>query len=411
MSGRCLLTAQRVAARRRRIFAVIGGAIILSVIIGGCGADSSPAARGPATVRVEVVGLSTLADRREYVGNVRSVDRVEIRARVRGYLIEQRFEDGARVRKGALLFRIDPRPFEVALAEARGRLARARAEAVRAARDLERAEVLFENGVLSPGLIDERRAARDASAAAEQAAQAAVESAELDLSYAEVRAPVAGRMGRALVDVGNLVGESGQDTVLAELFVEDPARVYFAVPEVDAIERLDTLSESGDASADASKSSPRVGLLLADGSRHPHEGVVDYVEPSVDATRGTVSLRARVPNPEGRLRPGQFVRVLVEFPGAAPVVSIAPRAVLDEQGGSHVLVVKPDDTVERRPVRPGRMVDGRQEILSGLSRGERVVVDGVQSVRPGDAVRIEPVANGPAERDAEKTSEASSVRG
>jgi membrane fusion protein (multidrug efflux system) len=363
-----------------------------------CSGGEPKAARGPVEVKVDVAKVAPLPDRREYVGNVRAVDRVEIRARVRGYLFEQLFEDGARVAQGALLFRIDPLPFEVALAEAKGQLARTRADALRAERDLARTEALFENGVVSPELIDDRRAERDATAAAVEAAQATVKAAELNLSYSRVRAPVAGRIGRALVDVGNLVGESGQDTILAELVQEDPIHVYFAAPEGEAIPRDG--EHSGEATSGAGKSvvstsgtssAIPVRIVLGDGTRYAHAGFVDYVEPTVDAARGTLALRARVPNPEGVLRPGQFVRVIAEFPDVPKAVLVPQRAVLDEQGGSYVLLVGEDETVERRPIRSGRMIEGRQEILEGLTGGERVIVDGVQGVRPGDTVRAEAV--------------------
>ncbi|MBK7948202.1 MAG: efflux RND transporter periplasmic adaptor subunit [Deltaproteobacteria bacterium] len=367
-----------IGAGRARAGRGLAAATVLAACLGlGCPGGEAPAVRGPAQVQVEVASVTSLADRREYVGNVRAVDRVEIRARVRGYLVGQLFEDGARVEKGALLFRIDPVPFEVALAEAKGQLARARAEADRAERDLARTEALFESGVVSDERIDERRSTRDETAAAVDAARAAVKAAELELSYAAIRAPVAGRIGRALVDVGNLVGESNQDTILAVLVQEDPVHVYFAAPEGEAVPLL------GEPAAIP------VEIRLGDGSRYANEGVVDYVEPTVDATRGTLALRARVPNPEGVLRPGQFVRVVAEFPDVPKAIVVAQRAVLDEQGGSYVLIVGAEDKVERRPVRPGRMVEGRQEILEGLVGGERVVVDGVQGVRPGDVVAVE----------------------
>ncbi len=386
MSGRQDDVRRRAVGLRRLRFAAALGAVLALACPGG----EPPASRGPATVKVDVAQVAALADRREYVGNVRAVDRVDVRARVRGYLVEQRFEDGARVAKGDLLFRIDPLPFEVALAEAKGQLARAHADAVRAEQDLARAEVLFESGVVSSEVIDQRRAARNATTASSEAAQATVRAAELGLSYANVRAPVAGRMGRALVDIGNLVGESGQDTILAELVQEDPIHIYFAAPEGEALPK-----SGGDPSGPSASASPApipVRIVLGDGTSYPHEGVVDYVAPTVDATLGTLAVRARVPNPEGALRPGQFVRVVARFPDVPTAVLIPQRAVLDEQGGSYVLLVNKDDTVERRPIRPGRMVDGRQEVLEGLAGGERVIVDGVQGVRPGDAVRAESIA-------------------
>jgi membrane fusion protein (multidrug efflux system) len=373
MSGRNDGLGRRGPKRRVSVL----GAVLAANGLLACSGGEPPAAPPSPAVVVDVARIAPLADYREYVGNVRAMDRVEVRARVRGYLVEQRFADGARVAKGDVLFRIDPEPFQIALAEAKGKLASAHADAVRAAQDLARAEALFQRGVVSDEIIDQRRAARDATAAAETAAKASVRSAELNLSYAEVRAPVAGRMGRALIDVGNLVGESGTDTILAELVEEDPIHVYFAASEGEALPHRTSKSDAP----------IPVQVLLGDGTRYPHEGVVDYVAPTVDADLGTLSVRARVPNPEGLLRPGQFVRVIAHFPDIAGAVLVPQRAVLDEQGGSYVLLVGADDKVERRPIRPGRMVDGQQEILAGLAGGERVIVDGSQTVRPGDTVR------------------------
>jgi membrane fusion protein (multidrug efflux system) len=335
---------------------------------------------------VALAKVASMADRREYVGNLRAVNRVELRARVRGYLLEQLVEDGARVEKGDLLFRIDPSEFEVALAEAKAGLARARADAIRAKRDLERALELFEDDVVSTAVIDERRADRDASAAAVEAARAAVRSAELDLSYCQVRAPIAGRMARALVHVGNLVGESGQDTILAELVQEDPIHVYFAASEEEA-SSWPRVDPSGPGDARPRDPIP-VRVRLGDGTSHPHEGFLDYRAPTVDALRGTISMRALIPNPDGTLRPGQFAQVIAVLPEIPDAVLIPQRAILDEQGGSYVLVVDQDDIAKRRPVHLGRTVDGMQQVVDGLTGGERVIVDGVQGVRSGDPVRV-----------------------
>lgn len=365
----------------------VGTAVALgAILILGCREDGDDRASAPKEVVVAPVRVESMADRREYVGNLRAVNRVELRARVRGYLLEQLVEDGARVEEGDLLFQIDPTEFEVALAEAKADLSRARADAIQAKRDLERALELFEDDVVSTAVIDERRARRDASAAAVEAARAAVRSAELDLSYCQVRAPIAGRIARALVDIGNLVGESGQDTILAELVQEDPIHVYFAPSEqeVSSWPRADP-NRPGDGQ---SRDRIPVRVRLGDGTSHPHEGFLDYRAPAVDALRGTIGMRALIPNPESTLRPGQFAHVIAVLPEIPEAVLIPQRAVLDEQGGSYVLVVDQDDTAMRRPVRLGRTVNGMQRVLDGLTGGERVIVDGVQGVRSGDPVRV-----------------------
>ena len=365
--------------------AVLGAAILLA-----CGRDEGPGGPPPPEVLVTEARLGSVPDLREYVGNVRATNRVELRARVRGYLLAQRFEDGEPVAEGDVLFEIDPAPYQAALAEAKGQLARARADAERARRDYARAQELFDANVVSISVLDQRRAERDTGLADVQAAEAAVRVAELDLSYCTVRAPIAGRIGRALVDVGNLVGESGQDTVLAEIVQVDPIHVYFAPTELERLEVVRGARE-GRIPRERTGAIP-IRLKLGDGTPYEHEGVVDYVDPTVEPTRGTITVRALLPNPDGVLKPGEFVRVIAVFPEVPDAVLVPQRAILDQQAGTYVLVVKDDDTVEQRPVRIGVLHDGMQQVTEGLAAGERVIAEGVQKARPGGKVVAKPLA-------------------
>jgi membrane fusion protein (multidrug efflux system) len=318
------------------------------------------------------------------VGNVRAVHEVEVRARVRGYLIEQLFVDGQAVAEGDPLFHIDPEPYEVALADAKARLARAQAEVRRAEREFARVKELHAENVASLSLLDERRAERDAALAELESAEANVRAAELDLSYCTVTAPLAGRIGQRLVDVGNLVGESGQDTVLARIVQVDPIHVYFAPTELD---RLDVLrgAREGRIPQERVGAIP-IELRLADGTPYAERGILDYVDPTIEPTRGTITVRALVANPEGELKPGEFVRVTAIFPDVPDAVLVPLRAVQQEQGGSYLLVVGEDGKVEHRTVELGGARGDLQHIAKGLAVGERVVVDGLHKARPGSVV-------------------------
>ena len=210
-------------------------------------------------------------------------------------------------------------------------------------------------------------------------------------SGAVVTAPIAGRIGRALVDVGNLVGESGRDTVLAQIVQIDPIHVDFAPTERD---RLDVLRGAAAGLLPTNREGVPVQILLGDGTPYPHAGAIDYVDPTIEPTRGTVAVRALVPNPDGALKPGEFVRVEVVFPDVRDAVLVPQRAVVDQQGGTYLLVVKAEGIVESRSVTLGASHDGMQQITSGLAAGERVIVDGVQKARPGQKVVAKEVADG-----------------
>jgi membrane fusion protein (multidrug efflux system) len=372
-------------------------AALLAALVLACGRGGEPSGPPPPEVVVAAARTGTVPDRREYVGNVRAVNSVDVRARVRGYLAEQRFEDGSSVQQGDVLFVIDPSTWEVELAEARGQLARAKAAAERASRDFVRAEELTRDGVASVSVLDARRAERDTTAAEIASAEARVGAALLNLSWCTVRAPISGRVGRALVDVGNLVGESGQDTVLAQIVQTDPIHVDFAPTERD---RLDVLRGVAEGRLPARREGLPVQIVLGDGTPFPHAGTIDYIDPIIEPTRGTVAVRARVPNPDGALKPGEFVRVAVIFPDVQGAVLVPQRAVVDQQGGSFVFVVKEDGMVESRPVALGAVHDAMQQITSGLAAGERVIVDGVQKARPGQKVVAKEKGDGAAPQSA-----------
>ena len=380
-------------------------AVLLSVWAQGCGPGESGGPPPPEVIVAAAV-TGSVPDRREYVGNVRAVNAVDVRARVRGYLMEQRFEDGQIVQEGDVLFRIDPATYEVALAEAKAELARARAAAERARRDFQRAEELVRDNVASISVLDARRAEHDAAEAQIAGAEASVRAAQLNLSYCTVMAPLTGRIGRALIDVGNLVGESGQDTVLAHIVQTDPIHVDFAPTERD---RLDVLRGAAAGQLPTQREGVPVQVVLGDGTPYPHAGRIDFVDPTIEPTRGTVAVRAWVPNPDAMLKPGEFVRVVVVFPDVRDAVLVPQRAVIDQQGGTYTLVVTQEDTVESRRVTLGATHDGMQQITEGLAAGERVIVDGVQKARPGQKVVAKlmgadadagPAVAAPAQKDA-----------
>ena len=363
----------------------VAGALLSLAFAAGCGRGEEPVGPPPAEVIVATARVGKIPDTRDYVGNVRAVNSVDVRARVRGYLTAKSFEEGALVAEGDLLYRIDPRDYVAKLDAARAELARARATATRAVLDFARAEDLYDGKIVSTAMLDARRADRDAAQADVAAAEAAVTDAELSLSYCTVHAPLSGRIGRSLVDPGNLVGESGQDTVLARIVQLDPIYVDFAASEDDS------LHAPRKAGADA----VRVRLRRADGTLLPAEGLVDYVDPAVDARTGTVGVRAVVPNPDGILRPGEFVRLQAVFPERTALL-VPQRAILEQQGGSYVLLVTAEDVVEIRPVELGAAAGGLQQIRSGLRAGDRVVADGSHKARPGQKVTPKPLEEAPA---------------
>jgi membrane fusion protein (multidrug efflux system) len=365
-------------------------AALIAASLAGCGQGGGPREQAPPEVVVAKAFLGSVPDTHEYVGTVRALNEIDVRARVRGYLVERRFTEGQRVEKDGVLFRIDPRSYQVALDEAKGRLASAEASLALADREYARAQELSQKNVVSPSVLDQRREERDGALADVQTEKAAVAAAALDLSWCEVKAPIAGRIGLALVDIGNLVGESGQDTVLAHIVQVDPIYVFFAPTE---LERLAAARAARTAGAPEPLS---VEIRLGDGTAYPERGTVDYVDPTVDPTRGTVTVRAVVPNPDGVLRPGQFVRTIAVFPDIRDAVLVPERAVLEEQGGSYVLVVKPDDEVEYRNVQAGAAHGGLRRIVKGLAVGERVIADGVQKARPGQKVVAKEEGSSPA---------------
>jgi len=365
----------------------VGLLVLAGAIAAACGRGGPPPGPPPPDVLVATAVEGVVPERREYVGTLRALRSVEVRARVRGYLLEQRYVDGQRVDEGDVLFEIDPSPYRVALANAKAQLARARAAAAQSKADFLRARELFQRKVVSEAELDARRAERDAAFAEVESAEAYVATAELDLSYCTVRAPLAGRTSRRLVDPGNLVGESGQDTVLMRIVQDDPIYVDFAVPEQDRRRAMQAASGS----AEAGRPAIPISLVLSDGTTYPRPGTIDYVDPTIDPTRGTIGMRAVVENPDGALEPGEFVRVVAIFPDRTGAILVPERAVIDQQGGTYVLVVGDDDTVESRRVSLGVAHQGMQQIVDGLAIGERVIADGVQKARVGGKVAPKPI--------------------
>jgi membrane fusion protein (multidrug efflux system) len=322
----------------------------------------------------------------EFTGEIRGGEDVEVRARVAGYLQSQNYDEGTIVRKGQLLFVIDPKPFEATVARARADLAQAQALHNRAEIQVNRLRPLVADNAVSQQDLDNAVASEEASRASMAAAQAQLTTAELDLGYTRVTSPITGLAGNRQVDVGSYVG-SPEPTVLTVVSALDPVRFDFTISESEYLAYARAMN------AEAGKrrgSGPELELVLADGSVHSQKGRVTVVGRGVDAQTGTLPLQATFPNPGGLLRPGQFARVQLPVTTRKNAIVIPQRAVQELQGTYNVFVVGTDSIAKIRAIKPGNRVGSDWVVSEGLEPADRIVVEGLQKVR--DGVKVRPTA-------------------
>lgn len=358
--------------------------------------------QGPPAVGVITAERRPVTETTEFVGRVEATDRVNIRARVTGFLQERLFREGSDVTEGQVLYRLERAPFEAQLEQAEAGLASARAQLENSQVALTRARDLRQSGAGTQVALDNAQAAERTGQAQVLSAQAAVRVAQINLGYTEISTPIAGQIGRTILTIGNVVGP---DTgTLAVIVSQDPMRVAFTVSQRSALDLRNRFEGRGGPDA------VRVRIRTTDGKMYHENGRVDFVDNQIDRNTDTILVRALIPNPVRRatdsatpvtpreLVDGQFVTVFLE--GSEPVLTITlPRAaVLQDQQGSYVFVVGAENKAERRNITLGRSTGEVAVVETGLQGGEVVVVEGVQRVRPGQPVNPAPAGAPPAPR-------------
>jgi RND family efflux transporter MFP subunit len=353
----------------------------------GC-AQRPPEAPAPAPIPVTVSYPveRDVTDYADFTARTAAVDSVEVRAHVWGYLAKVNFKEGVLVKKDDVLFELDPRPYEALLNQAKAKVAQDEAQLRYDEAEYQRNLNLIRTGAVSQSDLDKTSAARGVDVANVAADKAVVASRQLDLDYTKVTAPVSGRVSRYVVTVGNLIqsGDQGGGTLLTTIVSVDPIYAYFDVDERTVL-RVRQLIREGKAKSARDVDLP-VWLGLANEDGFPHQGTINFVDNQVNPKTGTLRVRGVFPNKDELLSPGYFarVRVPIGFPHKALLVS--DRAFDTDQGQKIVYVVDRDNKVVPRPVRLGPLHDGLREVSDGINSGERVIVRGLQQVRPGSTV-------------------------
>jgi len=359
-------------------------AVLFALALGGCGRKVSPPALPPEVLVTEVTQEDVpIYD--DFVGTLEGSVNASIRARVQGYLTSLNYKEGGVVKKGDLLFQIDPRPFEAALAQAKAALAQAEANAQQAEMIARRNLDLFSRSTISEQDRDTAVQQATAARANVEAQSAAMKQAQLNVDYTAIRSPVDGIASLARAQIGDLVGP---DTgVLTMVSTVDPIKALFTVSDQRYVAYTQRWADNPDPDARAEHERQlEYELILADGSLFPHKGRLFAVDTEVDVRTGSQQIVALFPNPGNLLRHGQFARVRMRSEIRKGAVLVPQRAVIEVQGTYKLAVVGPENKVEIRPVKTGRRINQSWIIEEGLKPGERIVVEGVQKARAGVTV-------------------------
>jgi membrane fusion protein (multidrug efflux system) len=367
---------------RNRVVSAILAVFVAS--LPGCAKKEAPPPPPP-EVKVAPVITRDVPVYVDVIGQTRGSTEIEVRARVEGFLESVDYREGSLVRKGQLLYTIDPRPFQASLAQAKGLQAEAEAQLARARQDVVRYEPLVAKNAISRQEYETAVQVQRAADASLDAAKAAVKRADLDLSFTRVEAPASGIAGKTEVYPGTLVGR-GQSTLLTRISQVERIHVRVSVPEKDFIEYRRRGEERRRAGNPAQL---KFELVLSDGSVHPEKGDLVFVDRAVDAQTGTILVEVAFPNPGSVILPGQYARVRVAIDEKKNAILVPQRSVSELQGVYNVAVVKPDDTVDLRMVQAAERVGTLWVIDAGLKAGERIVVDGIQKVRAG--IKVTPI--------------------
>jgi membrane fusion protein (multidrug efflux system) len=360
-------------ARRLAAFAALAW-------VAGCGREPpAPVSPPPPEVVVDTVARGSLPLELAYSGRAAGSREVEVRALVSGILLERRYQEGSTVRRGDVLFLLDPSPYRAAVERAEAELGVELARLAEARRQRDRLTSLLDRSLVSERQLDEATSAYEVAEANTAAARARLRTAQLEFGYTQVRAPIGGLTSREVRSEGSLVRAGEDSSLLTRIVQTDPIYVEFSLPEAEAAQVRARLAPDGGPAA-------RVGF--DDGSEHPTPARITFVDNAVEPNSGTVRARAVLPNPDGRVVPGQFLRARIEGVELAAAVTVPRRALMSSAQGSFVWVVGADDAVELRPVRIGPLVGDRAVIADGLAGGERVIVEGVLKVQPGAKVTV-----------------------
>jgi len=361
---------------------IAGASLSIDTPTGALAAPAEAAAQPAVPVTVAAVQPKNVTTWQEFSGRLEAVDRVEVRPRVAGAILSVHFREGGLVKEGDLLVSIDPEPYKAAVAQAEGQMASAQARLDYAETELERGKTLASRNTISQSDLSQRQSARAEAIANVQAARATLKSAQINLDYTQIRAPISGRAGRIEVTVGNLVAAGSASAVLTTLVSSSPIYASF-----DAAEELvaRTLAQ-----VDVKDGVPAIGDVPVEASTlastTPVRGKLQLIDNEVNAASGTIRVRAVFDNPGGRLIPGQFVRVRMGEPKAEDRLLVSEKAIGTDQDKKFVLVVEAGDKVGYRQVQLGSVIDGQRIVEKGLSAGDRVVVSGLQRIRPGAIV-------------------------